>query len=61
MGALAKFSIEDVLSLRNKAREANSLKCQVPQGWSKSKQDPTQLLSVFSSLKIKKGFTLRRL
>lgn len=55
----AIFSISKVKALRNRAAETCPQPDDEPNGWSKSKVDPMDLLGVFESLGIKPGFILR--
>ncbi len=53
------FPLQRVQRLRRRAQRACEVSADGPDGWSKSGVDPTDLLSVFSSLKMKQGFVLR--
>jgi hypothetical protein len=53
------FSIQQVSQLRRRAQRATKVNTEGPQGWSKSDVDPMSLLSAFSSLRLREGFTLR--
>jgi len=59
METTTTFPIRKVQQLRRRAQEASKLLDTAPEGWSKSDTDPNRLLSVFSSLHLKSGFTLR--
>ena len=53
------FPLQKVQRLRRRAQRAAEVSPAGPEGWSKSAVDPMDLLSVFSSLKMKTGFVLR--
>ena len=53
------FPLQKVQRLRSRAQRACEVSAEGPDGWRQSNVDPMDLLSVFSSLKIKKGLVLR--
>lgn len=56
-----KFSAAKLETLRKKCRKVSQVLdiTGIPMGWSKSTLDPNKLLSLFNSLKLRKGYTLR--
>ena len=53
------FPIDRVDDLRKQAREARKVNMDGPDGWCISEVDPTDLLKVFRTLRLKDGFVLR--
>jgi hypothetical protein len=51
--------VGDINRLRRRAQRAASQPSSLPEGWSISPVDPMGVLAVFSTLRIKPGFTLR--
>lgn len=56
---VVRFSAGDVAKLREKATQLVVVPETTPAGWSKSRVDPTQLLTLFPALQLRQGFTLR--
>ena len=50
---------EKARTLLQRARDAAAFPQEIPRGWSKSRVNPLELLTVFDSLRLKKGITLR--
>lgn len=53
------YSASELEKLRSQTSYFQIDSDEYPNGWSKSKVDPMKVLNIFTSLKIKKGFTLR--
>lgn len=56
---VVRFSAADAALLREKAAKLVAVPEMTPVGWSKSRVDPTQLLTLFPALRLRRGFTLR--
>ena len=53
------FSVDDVKTLRERARVSIQFPAHLEDGWSRSPVDPMKLLKTFDSLDIRDGFVLR--
>jgi hypothetical protein len=58
-GDVARFTAAEIAKLRGRVAEIAMVPESTPEGWSKSKLDPTKLLTVFSALRLREGFTFR--
>lgn len=56
---LSTFSIEVIKKLRKAAAAASEVPEGTPEGWSKSRANPTRLVTIFAPLKVRKGLVLR--
>ena len=58
MKSVTNFSIEEIQQFRQRVEEVSRVPRKGPEGWSKSKVDPMKILSLFSTIHLKKGFVL---
>jgi hypothetical protein len=58
-GDTVRFTAAKIAQLRERVAELATVPDSTPEGWSKSKVDPTKLLALFPALRLRQGFTLR--
>jgi len=54
-----RFTAAKITELRDQAATLMEVPEKTPEGWSKSRVDPTKILRVFPALKLREGFTFR--
>lgn len=58
-GVVVRFTAPAIAKLRERVAEAWQVPESTPDGWSKSRIDPTKALALFPALRLRTGFTLR--